>query len=84
MNIHDIDGTRAKPHTYSRVENKSYHQMDYRDVTNVDFKTSRITNPLEPTYIIRDETNNMEKCEIGRVAGSQANVLPPARKDPLF
>jgi len=58
--------------------------MDYRDVTNVDFKTSRTTNPLDPTYVIRDESNNMEICEIGRVAGSQPNVLPPARKDLNF
>ena len=84
MNIHDIEGTKAKPHTFSRVENKSYHCMDYRDVTNVDFKTTRSTNPLEPTYIIRDETKNMEICEIGRVPGSQPNVLPPARQDPNF
>ena len=28
-------------------------------------KTTRTTNPLEPTYIIRDETKNMEICEIG-------------------
>ena len=70
MSINDIDGTRAKPHTYSRAENKAYHCMDYRDVTNVNFKSTRSTNPLEPTYIIRDETKNMEICEIGRVAGS--------------
>ena len=70
MSIHDIDGTKAKPHTYSRAENKAYHCMDYRDVTNVNFKSTRTTNPLEPTYINRDETKNMEICEIGRVAGS--------------
>ena len=70
MLVKDIEGTQARPHTYTRAENKNYHCMDYRDVTNVDFKTTRTTNPLEPTYIIRDETNNMEICEIGRVAGS--------------
>jgi len=58
--------------------------MDYRDVTNVDFKTTRTTNPLDPTYIIRDETKNMEICEIGRVPGSLSNVLPPPRQDVNF
>lgn len=79
MNIGDIEGTKAKPHTFNRNENKGYHCMDYRDVTNIDFKTSRVTNPLDPTYIIRDETKNMEITEIGRVPGSQPNVLPPPR-----
>jgi hypothetical protein len=44
--------------------------MDYRDVTNVDFRSTRVTNPLDPTYVVRDETKNMEICEIGRVQGS--------------
>jgi hypothetical protein len=29
--------------------------MDYRDVTNVDFKSTRTTNPLNPTYVHRTE-----------------------------
>ena len=44
--------------------------MGYRDVTNVDFRSTRVTNPLDPTYVVRDETKNMEICEIGRVQGS--------------
>lgn len=31
--------------------------MDYRDVTHIDFKTKRHTNPLSPIYIIRDEND---------------------------
>jgi hypothetical protein len=58
--------------------------MDYRDVTNVDFKSSRFINPLEPTYVVRDETKNMEIVTIGPVSGSKPNVLPPARKDLNF
>ena len=51
--------------------------MDYRDVTHIDFKTKRHTNPLEPTYIVRDDKEN--KIDIGRVLGSEPNVLPPPR-----
>ena len=29
--------------------------MDYRDVTHVDFKTKRTTDPLNPVYIHRNE-----------------------------
>ena len=56
--------------------------MDYRDVTHTDFKTSRFTNPLQPTYVARDDNN--KKIEIGEVGGSKPNVLPPPRKDENF
>ena len=56
--------------------------MDYRDVTHVDFKTTRHTNPLQPTYVARDE--NDKTTEIGKVTGSEPCVLPPARKDERF
>ena len=56
--------------------------MDYRDVTHVDFKTTRHVNPLAPVYITRDE--NDKKVAIGSVFGSKPQVLPPARKDENF
>lgn len=56
--------------------------MDYRDVTHIDFKTSRLVNPLEPSYVVRDDKN--QKMEIGQVGGSKPNVLPPPRKDENF
>lgn len=56
--------------------------MDYKDVTHTDFRTSRHTNPLMPVYITRDE--NKEKTVIGKVAGCEPVVLPPARKDENF
>jgi hypothetical protein len=43
--------------------------MDYRDVTHIDFKTKRHTNPLMPTYIVRDDDDN--KIDIGKVLGSE-------------
>jgi hypothetical protein len=33
--------------------------MDYRDVTNVDFKTKRTTNPLNPVYVHREEDGTL-------------------------
>lgn len=56
--------------------------MDYRDVTNTNFKSTRYTNPLMPTYTVRNEEH--KPLTIGPVAGSNPNVLPPQRKDPEF
>jgi hypothetical protein len=56
--------------------------MDYRDVTNVDFKSSRTTNPLVPTYLVKDEDSKF--VEIGDIFKNKPCVLPPPRKDPNF
>ena len=56
--------------------------MDYRDVTHTDFRTTRHTNPLMPTYVARDEDDN--KIELGKIPGSISQVLPPARQDKNF
>lgn len=56
--------------------------MDYRDVTDIDFKSKRVTNPLMPQYIVRDDKNS--KSEIGFVQGSTPCVLPPQRTDKNF
>jgi hypothetical protein len=39
----------------------------------------RTTNPLNPSYQIRDESGQL--VEIGDVVGSSPNGMPPARKD---
>lgn len=68
MNIKDIEGTTARPRHFTRPNAErigSYHPMDYRDVTNVDFKTTRTVNPLEPTYVTRDEDKKV--TEIGPI-----------------
>lgn len=85
LDIKDIDGTTAKQRHAARdgkFGTGNYSQMDYRDVTHIDFKTTRHVNPLQPTYTIRDE--NKQKVEIGSVFGSIPVVLPPARKDERF
>lgn len=88
MNIKDIEGAAPKfghqvperKEGFGKVYN--YNPMDYRDVTNVDFKSTRQNNPLMPKYTIRDADN--KPCEIGHVEGSVPYILPPARKDPNF
>ena len=40
-------------------------QMNYRDVTDVDFKTKRTTNPLNPSYVARDDNGTI--IQIGEV-----------------
>ena len=88
MNIKDIEGTTASPRHFHRgisqthKQDYSYNPMDYRDVTNVHFKTKRQTNPLMPTYTTRDEDGGL--TTIGVVTGSLPNVLPPARQDTNF
>lgn len=59
-----------------------YNVMNYRDVTHADFKTKRSVNPLQPEYTVRDEDGKV--CEIGSVAGSKPNVLPPPRQNQEF
>lgn len=86
MNINDIEGTKARqrhaPRPGAGTSDQCFNQMDYRDVTHVDFKTTRNINPLEPTYIVRDDDN--KPLEIGKVQGSNPCVLPPARQDKEF
>ena len=78
MNIKDIEGTNARPRHFTRPGGEaSYQSMDYRDVTDVDFKTTRVVNPLEPQYVVRDDKK--EVCTIGPIDLNKPNVLPPAR-----
>lgn len=43
-------------------------------MTNVDFKTKRHTNPLNPTYKVRDEDNKV--VHAGPILGNQPKVIP--------
>lgn len=83
MKIDDIEGTLARVRHPTRPNgDNQYSNIDYRDVTNVDFKSTRTTNPLQPTYVHREENGTLGT--IGSVAGSFPNVLPPPRKDLEF
>ena len=57
MNIKDIkDSWTKKPY----IRKSKYEYIDYTDVTNAEFKSSRNTNPLEPFYVMKfvDGTQN--------------------------
>jgi hypothetical protein len=83
MRIDDIEGTLARVRHPSRPNgDNQYTYLDYRDVTNVDFKSKRTTNPLNPTYAHREEDGTV--TEIGLIQGSVSNSLPPARQDKEF
>lgn len=83
LKISDIEGTQARVRHPTRPNgDDQYNSLEYRDVTHCDFKTKRSTNPLMPSYTIRDDAGNL--CEINKVRGSEPNVLPPPRKDINF
>ena len=64
MRIDDIEGTLARVRHPSRPNgDHQYTYLDYRDVTHVDFKSKRSTNPLMPTYVHREEDGSI--TEIG-------------------
>lgn len=73
MDISDIEGAAPVPkhklRTHSEIPAAGRpNAMDYRDVTHVDFKTKRSVNPLQPTYLVKDEEG--KAMEIGSVFGS--------------
>ena len=50
MNIKDIkDSWPRKPY----IRKSKYEYIDYNDVTNTEFKTSRNTNPLDHFYTLK-------------------------------
>jgi hypothetical protein len=67
--IDDIGGTRSIWRHKPRARNHSFNQMCYRDVTHPDPKSSRVTNPLDPVYIVPTKEGPAE--EIGPVEGSK-------------
>ena len=80
MKIDDIEKTNATiRHPERPGKNNEYDPINYRDVTHADFKTKRSTNPLSPVYLYRTTDDKQTVQEIGTVAGSAPNVLPPAR-----
>ena len=52
--------------------------MDVNDL-RARFKSRRITNPLMPSYLVRDEAGKVET--IGEILGNTSVILPPERKD---
>lgn len=76
LKVEDIEGAKAKG-AYLRLRTK-YDGFNYDDVTKCMFKTTRETNPLQPSYKTRDETGKV--IEIGEIAGSSPKKLPVRSK----
>ena len=76
--LDDIEGAKAVPRHAPRERSGGYNVYDYSDITKQQFVSTRVTNPLNPSYTIRDE--NGQLAEIGEVVGSKPNVLPPERR----
>lgn len=79
MKIDDIEGAKARARVFNRPRDQSFSTINYNDVSGKMGGSTRSTNPLNPTYTVRDEQNNT--CEIGPVAGSYPAVQPDAPKD---
>lgn len=77
--IDDIEGTKALPRHAPRNNSGGYNVYDYSDITKQQFVSSRISNPLNPSYTIRDEDGNL--CDIGEVSGSKPQKQHLERKD---
>ena len=86
MNTKDIEGCSPLKRGHVREEARigTYKPMDYRDVTNVDFKSTRSVNPLCPTYMHRGDDDKKTVGIIGPIIGNIPVILPPARQDPNF
>ena len=76
--IDDIQGTKAHPRHQPRKNSAGYTSYDYSDVTRPHFVTTRVVNPLNPTYTIRDEDGKL--FEIGDILGNKPQTLPPKRE----
>jgi hypothetical protein len=61
--IDDIEGSKAKMRHSPRHRSPGFNSYDYSDITRKEFITRRSVNPLAPTYVARDENNNL--IEIG-------------------
>jgi hypothetical protein len=65
MKIEDIEGTKSRPRVFQRPRMTTFSTLEYSDVTKKSNFLNRSTNPLMPTYMIRDEDGKL--CEIGPV-----------------
>lgn len=74
IGVKDIEGARPKPEQIWQKPNF----MDVKDINETRFVTSRVTNPLEPCYTVRDEVG---VAVIGPIDGAKTrpciNLVPP-------
>lgn len=78
MKIDDIAGTKAKPRHQAR-QRTSFDAMNYNDVTSNTVRSTRCTNPLDPTYTIGDKEG--KTYEVGKVDGASPARMPDPPKE---
>ena len=79
--IDDIEGTRAIQRHKPRVKSGGFTAEDYRDVTKMERKSKRCSNPLTPTYVFVDKDGQETKIGHFDVTGSRPACMPEPRKD---
>ena len=79
MKLDDIAGTRAQARHRPRQNSGGYNPYDFSDVTKIERKSKRCSNPLDPTYTVMDDDN--KAIEIGSVAGSKPARMPEPPKE---
>jgi len=79
MKLDDIEGTRAQARHKPRGNAGGFTTYDYSDVTKIERKSKRCSNPLNPSYMVVDE--NGKGYEIGTVEGSAPAKMREPPKD---
>eukprot|EP01016_Furgasonia_blochmanni_P037828 TRINITY_DN4499_c0_g2_i1.p1 TRINITY_DN4499_c0_g2~~TRINITY_DN4499_c0_g2_i1.p1 ORF type:complete len:494 (+),score=50.35 TRINITY_DN4499_c0_g2_i1:144-1625(+) len=73
MRVDDIEGAKPKPPFYPKDRK---NPLDVKDINEFwEFRSQRITNPLDPKYVVPDESG--AKKEIGDIDGSHPRQLHP-------
>ena len=79
MKTDDIQGTKAQMRHRPRQNSGGFTTYDYTDVTKIERKSKRCSNPLDPTYTAVDEDG--KAYSIGAVDGSKPARMPDPPKD---
>jgi len=79
MKVDDIAGTKAQQRHKPRQNAGGFTTYDYNDVTKIERKSKRCSNPLDPTYTHTGEDG--KTFEIGSVDGSKPARMPEPPKD---
>ena len=79
LEVGDIEGSKPRNRTFQR--SGQFDAVNYRDVTHADFKTKRSTNPLNPSYPVRNEDGKLEN--IGDIEGNKPMTIPERKRGPV-
>lgn len=79
MNVNDIEGTKGKK-TY--VRQTSYDSFNYADITKTRFLSTRSVNPLNPSYMVRNEQG--ELVNYGEIPGSSPKKISERKNGQFF